>query len=160
MQDKEETHLYTCKYCKIEFKPKRRRIQKFCSDNCRSKNWFMVHSKDRPPPIAIESNETAILSKEVKKEGKRKLMKVEEISIQGVGNATLGSIIGNKATDYFTPEEKKPVTNKDFQILKSELLGKYHPITNIDNDEYGRKPYYDIESKEIVYMGFVNPFNK
>lgn len=158
MQDKKETHLYTCKYCKIEFKPTRRRVQKFCSDNCRSKNWFMIHSKDSPSPIAIKSNETKVLLKTKKKKKKKKGKKKKEkksrqpTAFEAFFTSTAGTYVGNKIDRATIKEENRPLTKGDMMNILSNIQ-RFQKVNNLPLNELGQQPYIDIATGNIEYIG-------
>jgi len=142
-----EKHLYICEFCQQEFKPTRRKVQKFCSATCRSKNH---HHKNKLQIKA--SNE--IVSETFKEPEKNKIA-IEKISASGVGNAALGTLAANTATaltkQIFVSENNKPATKKDIQELKNLINTRYFEVHNIPSDMYGRKAYFDMGTGNIVY---------
>lgn len=134
-----EKYLYTCHYCGKEYKPNRRRQQRFCSNSCRT-NAFNLKNKNNSV---------------LKPEGKgidNKPQKVEKMSWAGVGNAAAGTLAVNLVANLLTSDENKPATKKDLNLLKNSLNLRYHRIMNLQNDNYGNMPYYDIETKTVVYL--------
>lgn len=52
-----------------------------------------------------------------------------------------------------TPEDKKAATTKDIQEINSLISGpRYFPVNNGLNDGYVRKPFYVIETGNVVYL--------
>ena len=133
-----ENYLYTCQYCGKEYKPNRRKKQKYCSNSCRTRAFVIRNGKSLSLP-----------SKEIKKEQSNK---IEKMSIAGVGNAAAGTLAVNALTSLFTSEANKPATKKDIDNLLNKLKQRYYPILNIPQRQDGAKPYYDIESKHYVYI--------
>ncbi|WMI70084.1 hypothetical protein [Mangrovimonas sp. YM274] len=133
-----ENEFYICNYCHKEYTPKRRRAQKFCSNSCRSKAH---HAKQSKPTTEVISNEP----KEEKKQ------KVESMSIAGVGNAAAGAATYDGLKALLTPEQQRKATKGDLDVLLARIKGKYHPIKNHPSSPDGKKPFYDMETQEIVY---------
>lgn len=135
-----ENHLYVCEYCSKEYKPNRRKKQKYCSNSCRTRAFVIRNSKG-----------LGLIKKDTEKKDP---IKVEKISVAGVGNAAIGSLAVQLATNLFTSEENKPATKKDLKNLAALLQHRYHPILNIPLRQDGAKPYYDLETKNIIYRKF------
>ncbi|GAA4301169.1 hypothetical protein [Aestuariibaculum suncheonense] len=141
-----ESRFYTCKYCFKEFEPKRRRVQKYCSDTCRNKAHHAKKVKNILPVLSEESLSVAKITQE-------NTPKKETMSLAGVGNSTAGNLLANGITSLLTPEGKKAATKKDILELKSLIAGaRYFPVNNLSFDQFGRRPYYDIETQELVYL--------
>lgn len=134
-----EKYLYTCQYCSKEYKPKRRRKQRFCSNSCRT-NAFNLKNKN----ISVQKTENKGIE--------NKPQKIEKMSWAGVGNAAAGTLAVNVLAGLLTSDENKPATKKDLNQLKNALSLRYHRILNLQNDIYGNLPYYDIETKTVVYL--------
>ncbi len=133
-----ENYLYRCQYCGKDYKPNRRKKQKYCSNSCRTRAFVTKNS------IGLSI---------VKKDSKKKEpLKVEKMSLAGVGNAAAGALAIQLATNLFTSEENKPATKKDLQNLIASLKQRYYPIMNIPITQDGSKAYYDMETKNIVYL--------
>ncbi|TXE16018.1 hypothetical protein ES692_13950 [Psychroserpens burtonensis] len=139
MIDKE---FYTCEYCFKEFEPKRRRVQKYCSNTCRSKAY---HAR-KTTPIIEAKNDGTVVPKDIPTPSK------ENMSLAGVGNATAGSLIANGLKAITTSNKNKTATKGDISELKALLTSRYLPIKNIPTDLHGRHPYYDIDTKNLIYL--------
>ena len=74
------------------------------------------------------------------------------MSMAGVGNAAAGLLAVNVFTNLLTSEENKPATKKDLQNLAHNLKQRYYLIINAPESLDGTKPYYDMETKTIVYL--------
>jgi hypothetical protein len=133
-----ENYLYTCQYCSKQYKPKRRKQQKYCSNSCRTRAFVL--KKDKGLSIALKETPDD------------KLNKIEKMSLAGVGNAAVGTLAINLATRLFTKEEDKPVTKKDLQNLVSSMKLRYHPIYNLPFRRDGAEPFYDLETENIIYL--------
>jgi hydrogenase maturation factor HypF (carbamoyltransferase family) len=134
-----ETFLYNCHFCGIEYQPKRRHIQKFCCNSCRSKAYIQKHK----------------LNSDTKLENKDEIknpVKIEKISVAGVGNAFLGTLAVNVASNLFTSEGNKPATKNDIKNLSSILKNRYHQIKNIPVRNDGAVAFYDFETQNYVYL--------
>lgn len=132
-----DKYLYNCQYCGLEYKPRRRNMQKFCSNSCRSTSFNLKNKKCK---LALPE------------EKQNKPIKVEQMSLAGVGNAAAGTLAVNALTSLFTSEENKPATRKDLQNLANTLKQRYHLIINAPVSKDGTKPYYDMDTKTIVYL--------
>lgn len=133
-----ENYLYTCAYCGKQYKPRRRRKQKYCSNSCRT-NAFNAKKKNS-------------LAKPETNKPENQLQKIDKMSWAGVGNAAAGTLAVNALSSLLTREENKPVTKKDFKEIKELLIKRYHPISNMRPDAYGNQPYFDLETKSVVYL--------
>ena len=137
---------YTCDYCYNDFEPKRRNAQKYCSATCRSKAY---HQRKK----SLEATNTAIKDyTEPTDNISNDITNKQTMSLAGVGNATAGSLAADMLKGLLTKGENKPVTKGDLQHLINTLKGRYHFIKNIPNNNFGEIPYYDIETKMVVYL--------
>jgi hypothetical protein len=140
-----------CLHCNDDYIPKRRGIQKFCTNSCRSRYWYLRQEKDIPVVKKEPKQYTPLLKKtevEVEKPEKKK----EGMTWGGVGNAAVGTAAVKAAIDLFTPENRKPATKGDVKELKSILKGaRYFPVRNLNPNKYGENPYYDIETGNVIY---------
>ena len=68
-----ESYLYTCKYCGKQYKPNRRKKQKYCTNSCRVRAFVLKNEKRLNLPT--------------KEFQEPKPIQVEKMSIAGVGNA-------------------------------------------------------------------------
>lgn len=133
-----ENYLYRCQYCGKDYKPNRRKKQKYCSNSCRTRAF-----------VTKNSTGLSIVKKDTEK---KEPLKVEKMSIAGVGNAAVGALAVNALTSLFTSEENKPATKKDLQNLIGSLKQRYYPVLNIPSTQNGSKAYYDMETKNVVYL--------
>lgn len=143
-----ENYMYICDYCKIEYVPKRRRVQKFCSNSCRSKN-------DRLQKIISKENTQLVENTSTK---------IETMSVAGIGNAAAGTAVVEVVKAIFTKEENKAATKNDLKVLENNVatkedfkklenrIGRYHKILNIKPKLDGRKPFYDMDTNRFVYF--------
>ncbi len=135
-----ETRMYICHYCKKEYIPKRRKVQKFCSDSCR------VSSHQ----LKKKSNEE-LITKTTKSISHLEKQKIKKMSLAGVGNSVAGTIAVEGLKALFTKEENKPATKLD--ILKLEQRFKrYQEINNLPRNINNQKPFYDSLLKGVVYF--------
>jgi hypothetical protein len=133
-----ENYLYTCQYCGKDYKPNRRKKQKYCSNSCRTRAF-----------VVKKGNVLGLSKPEIQKKENNK---IESMSFAGVGNAAVGTLAINVLSNFLTSEENKPATKKDIKEVKDLLISKYHIIKNMQPDSFGNLPYYDIESKSVVYL--------
>lgn len=134
-----DTKLYTCHYCFEEYRPKRRYVQKFCSNTCRSKAY---HIKNKKVGLNI-GKEVGI--PEVRPN------KIERMSLPGIGNAMAGDFLYKTLEKALTSEANLSATKGDvWEIAKR--MERYHKITNLALREDGFIPHYDMETKQVVYL--------
>lgn len=133
-----ENYLYTCAYCGKQNKPRRRRKQKYCSNSCRTN--------------AFNANKKNSLAKPETNKTENKLKKIDKMSWAGVGNAAAGTLAVNALSSLLTREENKPATKKDIKEIKTILSKRYHEVLNMELDVYGNEPFYDMETKSVVYL--------
>lgn len=137
-----EEREYTCQYCKNKFVPKRRRIQKFCSNSCR-----VSFHRFKNVGLSIKSTEVQIKNQKLEKSK----IKVEQISTAGVANSVLGLGLVEVAKNILIPEQNKPATKGDIVKLAA-ILKRYHRIKNMAANQFGQIPHFDIEKGELVYF--------
>ncbi|GGI56858.1 hypothetical protein [Winogradskyella haliclonae] len=145
MKDK---YHYICNYCYEEFVPKRRKVQKYCSNTCRSKAWQENNSNK-------SSNKNSLtmpvydntISNIPKQEGK-----VNKMSFPGIANAALGNVAADAIKSILTPDNKKPATKADINDLLERLDIRYHYIKNLPQDDKGRYPFFDLQEGMLVYI--------
>ena len=136
-----ENRSYTCQYCKKEYVPKRRGIQKFCSDSCRVSNHRLKKVSSTTKSIVVQQKEQEETSS----------IKVGQISTAGVANAAIGIGLVEVGKNLFTREENKPATKGDISKLAANLK-RYHIIKNLPPNLQGQTPHFDIEKGEVVYI--------
>ena len=140
-----ETRTYQCQYCRKEYVPKRRGVQKFCSDSCRVRSHQLKSKKPKGEEITIANNI---------KTGKTK---IEEMSFAGVGNSLGGNLAAQGLISVFTKDENKPATKGDVLNLAASLK-RYHKIKNIPPNSMGQFPYFDLHTNRVVYLRHKLPF--
>lgn len=134
-----EEQMYKCNFCGIYYTPKRRFIQRFCSDSCRSLN-HIKNKNQKEPSFPINATKT------------NNPVQIDKMSIAAVGNAAVGALAVNIATSLFTKEENKPATKKDLREVKNLLMTRYHSIKNGPIRVDGARPFYDLQTQSIVYL--------
>ena len=132
--------IQNCKYCGVEFAPKRRRVQKFCSASCRSLNHRDKKIFKNKTNQIQKSNETKDISK------------IDKMSMAGVGNAAAGIAVTEVAKALFTPKKNQAATKGDLEELKLTLQGRYFLAKNIPRDTKGRIAYYDLKTGNVIYQ--------
>ncbi|GAA4298245.1 hypothetical protein [Aestuariibaculum suncheonense] len=138
---------YTCNYCYKEFEPTRRRVQKFCCNSCRSKAHNAKKSKQsKLPTKKIEENN---VPPTVKPEQPK--TKIEAVSIPGVINAGLGTLIADGIKSFATKDINLPATKGDLELLAKHLTKRYHKILNHPPRQDGALPYFDLHTNTIKY---------
>ncbi|SDB52202.1 hypothetical protein SAMN03097699_1886 [Flavobacteriaceae bacterium MAR_2010_188] len=79
----ETSRYYQCKYCFQDFEPKRRRVQKFCSNSCRSKAH---HAKKQAKDLKSKTSTLPSKNFEFPKIKKEPKKSSETITAAGIGN--------------------------------------------------------------------------
>jgi len=139
--------LYTCSYCYSEFEPTRRRVQKYCSNTCRSKAYHKRKSNTNKLPTQNKTTTPTELTSTPPTK-----TKIDSMSTYGVGNAAVGSLIADGIKSLATSNKNKPATKNDIAELKALVTNRYLPINNIPLDQYGRHPFYDTDTKSVIYL--------
>jgi hypothetical protein len=139
-----ESRKYKCNYCRKKYVPKKRRIQKYCSASCRSKAY---HQRQL---CRKDSTEIQVKEIGIGKPASEKL-KIDKMSIAGVGNATIGTYLADTVRTLLTPEQNKPATKGDISKIEQRLI-RFQRINNMHARPDGSLPYFDLESKSIVYL--------
>jgi hypothetical protein len=73
------------------------------------------------------------------------------MSAAGIGNAALGNLAAEGIKSLLTSEDNKPATRGDLKMLFEKLDWRYHPVSNLARGTDGSFPYYDLETRMIVY---------
>lgn len=133
-----DKYLYTCQYCGKDYKPKRRKTQKYCSNSCRTR--------------AFNSKKEFGLAKPEIELKKSDPTKIDKMSLAGIGNAAAGTLAVNALSSLLTKEENKPLTKKDLKELKDLMLQRYHEVLNMEVDHFGQIPFYDMETQTVIYL--------
>lgn len=139
-----DSRYYTCGYCHKEYEPKRRRVQKYCSDTCRSKAYHTrttITNNVTTTPQDVKAQIVNFKNKD----------KVEAMSVSGIGNATAGTLAADGIKALITHSDNKPATKGDLKNLVSEINGRFHLVKNIPPRIDGALPYFDFETNEIVF---------
>ncbi len=136
-----DTYHYSCAYCAVDFVPKRRRVQKYCSNNCRSKAYHL--RKNGSPLQGLSGGDTP--------PEKVSDPQIEKMSLVGIGNAAAGTAAVTILANLLTKEEHKPATKGDLKKI-AQSLKRYHRIKNLEADLQGRLPYYDLDKEVLVYF--------
>jgi hypothetical protein len=108
-----ETRNYQCYYCKKEYLPKRRGVQKFCSNSCRVRSHQL---KNKPTGKATKSTTLSMVANNNTPEFQK--TKIDQISLSGVGNAAIGSGVIELTKAIFTSKEDQPATRKDIERIE------------------------------------------
>ncbi|WP_372938683.1 hypothetical protein [Seonamhaeicola sp.] len=132
---------YTCQYCYQEFVPKRRRVQKYCSNTCRSKAY---HERKTKGNLPVTPEETLPKSENTEQK--------DSMSLSGVGNAAAGSLLADGIKALVTKNDNKAATKGDINLLLEKLGGRYHLVKNMTPNSEGAHPYYDLLDGKIVYL--------
>ena len=133
-----ETRMYVCLYCKKEYLPKRRRVQKFCSESCRSNSHQLKKKLNQQlVPTKTKTDQESI--------------KVDKMSLAGVGNSVAGTLAVEGLKSLFTSEGNKPATKSDIKNLERRF-NRYLEIKNIPRNIQNQIPYYDSVQKVVVYI--------
>jgi len=131
-----------CNYCGKEYVPRRRGVQQFCSNSCRSRNWQINQKK----------KELLTVKKEQERSEVEIIPQSDKLTAAGIGNAAIGTAAVDFAKHLLTPEHKRNATKEDISKLSSLMKGqRYFPVNNVPNDPFGRKPFFDIETGNIIY---------
>ena len=138
-----ENRYYTCHYCKKEFIPKRRGIQKFCSASCRASS----HRLHKESKVQQNQQEVSQHSNTNKKTG-----------LKEFGISAGAALTGNYIYDKLTPLKNRAATKGDLQLLLSELKQseRYYEVRNLPGRLDGVKPFFDIIERKIVHFSDTN----
>ncbi|AXO80048.1 hypothetical protein DZC78_06475 [Olleya aquimaris] len=131
-----DRYTYNCNYCGVEYTPKRRYKQKYCSNSCRVNAFTKRKKVTRNLPT---------------KENQEKPSTINKMSWSGVGNAAVGSLATNIVTNILTKEENKPATKGDIK----KLINKTHQgvilIKNLPPRYDGTRAYFDTAQQILIY---------
>ena len=156
----EETYEYTCHYCKKKYVPKRRRINKFCSNSCRSGNWHLLNPKEMVVNVEREEFRLPVETKPQKKEKlekkinkMRKELKTNKPStLIDFLTSTAGAFVGSKLERASLNEENKPLTKGDMMSLLSNMQ-RFQKVNNLPPNGFGQLPFIDVTTGNIEYIG-------
>lgn len=133
-----ENYHYICHYCGKEYVPTRRKVQKHCSNSCRTRSYQLRNPKlgSSLPALQQKKNPTQI----------------DKVSLAGVANAALGTVAVDLAKYMFTSDEHKPATKKDLREIKELLTKRFRLVGNIPRDGLGNSPFFDMLTSNVVYL--------
>ena len=140
--------FYICEYCYKDFEPTRRRVQKYCSNTCRSKAHHARKTSDKKS-LATKEKDTSVTLPELKTQHPK--TKIESMSLAGMGNAAAGNLAADAVKSLLTPIDNKPATKGDLKKLTEKLINRYHFVSNMPQRYDGALPYFDIETGEINF---------
>ena len=132
-----DKYSYTCNNCGKDYIPKRRVVQKYCSNSCRTRAFMLRNSKTG---LSVPDNK------------KKEPTKIETMSLAGVGNTVAGVAIVKLAENLFISESNKPATKRDIKNLEAKIIKRYYPVKNMPLNLNGLKPYFDLDSCLVVYF--------
>ena len=81
-----------------------------------------------------------------------KPLKVEKISMAGIGNAAIANVITDFGKAVLINTENKPATKKDLKEFASALTRRYFPVQNAPIRNDGTKAFYDNKLNIVVYL--------
>jgi len=136
-----EKHHYICNYCSKDYVPRRRKVQKYCSNTCRVKAHFqknkqVIIKEENNLPIKVASNKT----------------EKEKINLAGIGNAAIANVATDALKKLFTHEDNKPATKGDLKKMIAQFKNRYEKIENIPRRPDETEAYFDNVEKRIVYL--------
>ncbi|MGY0391943.1 hypothetical protein ACW5R3_05215 [Bizionia sp. KMM 8389] len=73
------------------------------------------------------------------------------MSWSGIGDAAVGALATNIATNLFTREENKPATKGDIQKLMKSGQDKFILVKNVPARMDGAKAYFDTIQQILIY---------
>lgn len=131
-----DRYIYNCNYCGSSYVPNRRYKQKYCSNSCR------VNAFKRKKTLKEKLIEFPIKANMVKK---------DNMSLAGIGNAAIGTLATNIVTNLFTKNENMPATKGDIQKLINSGLYQTVLIKNAPIRSDGAKAYFDTIQQIVIY---------
>ena len=131
---------YICELCNKEYEPTKRGVQRFCFSKCRKKyNYYL--KKNKSNLLVIPKTTTLVQSEKQKN-------KIEEMSLQGVGNSFLGGLMANFVTEI----GKNLFTPKEFNEQVNATNQRYIPVLNMPKGFRNSTPYFDLEKQHLIYV--------
>ena len=143
-----DTKFYICKYCYKDFEPKRRRVQKYCSNTCRSK----AHHARKTNTLATSKFDDLVIPDSFLKPNSKPTPIAEKMSLAGVGNSAAGTLAVDLIKNALTTEPNKAATKGDLSQLIGKIKGRYHLITNMKPNPLGQHPYFDLVENKVEYL--------
>lgn len=133
-------HLYKCHYCGVEYLPKRRNKQKYCSNSCRV-NAFNVRKNAKTKP-----------SSNLETVSRNKPTEVEKISMAGIGNTAIANVITHFGKAVLLSDENKPATKNDLDQMLIKLNQRFVPVRNAPSLNNGTYAFYNRKTETVVYL--------
>ncbi len=131
-----DKHSYTCHNCGKDYIPKRRIVQKYCSNSCRTRAFMLRNPKTGlSTPAPKEKDST----------------KIDRMSLAGVGNAAAGTAIVRIAENFLFPDSRH-ATKADIKNLEAKISKRYYPVKNLPQNGFGKNPYFDTSECVVVYF--------
>ena len=140
----EETYKYICNYCKVEYVPARRRVQKFCSKSCY--NGYTTYKRKQQENLPKKRLEFPPV------ETKPEKTKIDKISPAGIVNSVIGNLASDGIKALLTKKQDKPLTLGDFLKIVSSIE-QLQEIKDMPPKANGARPHFDLKTKTIVYVG-------
>lgn len=135
-----DQYLYKCQYCGVEYKPNKRNRQKYCTPSCRSSAY-----RQRKKKGISKNKELEVPNQKDKNEG---------MTLAGIGNAAAGNAVFDILKNFLTSEENKSASRGQAQEILNllrELKERHHLVTNLPARDDGTLPYYDMQTRELIY---------
>lgn len=111
-------------------------------DNKRNSNSKINSELENRFPITAPSRETM---------APHKNQANDKISAAGIANATAGSLIADLIKLAFQGKGNQPASKNDIIALINNFE-RYHRITNLPSKHFGKSPYFDLHTSEVVYF--------
>lgn len=150
-----DTHKYTCKYCHEQYVPKRRYSQKYCSNSCRSKAYHRrqveknaLSDSPKPKTEGFVSKLPAFKPKEAELP---QTQYPDNMTLGKVGSAVAGTLIADLIKYILQGPGSQPITRNEIKAMFNKLQ-RYHLITNLPPRPFGKKPYFDLHTNQVVYI--------
>ncbi|AXO79669.1 hypothetical protein DZC78_04470 [Olleya aquimaris] len=131
-----DRYTYNCNYCGVEYTPRRRRIQKYCSNSCRV-NAFKQRQVQNQNLPTVKKTASVVTQ--------------DKMSWSGVGNAAAGSLAVNLVSSLLTKEENKPATKGDIKNLLYGSSSKDILIKNVPPRVDGSRAYFNTIQQILIY---------
>ena len=131
-----DRYTYNCNYCGVEYTPRRRRVQKYCSNSCRVNAFKQRQVKNQNLPTVKKTDSVGAQDK---------------MSWGGVGNAAAGSLAVNLVSSLLTKEENKPATKGDIKKLLYGSSNKDILIKNVPPRVDGARAYFNTIQQILIY---------
>ena len=135
-------YLYNCKNCQKPYIPKRRGVQKYCSDSCRSRAYQLRKNLGLKKP----TNQTDNKTDGVKNESS------STINAASIMNAFIAAFGYDAIKGLLTPAGSKSVTRNDLNKLIDKIDQRYIPLRNVPMRDDGTYAFCDKKTESLVYL--------